>query len=134
MQIINKGNLRILMPENGYELISKKTGIHSDKIYLSKLDSEDNYIEVMKDDYTAGLDCLKTEFNDDLFLLMMTIDSLIMLLEPVLVSMPFNVNETSNNPIEKIVVFYAEMIKRGFKKLDDIPLSLKELVSTSLNK
>ncbi len=134
MQIINKGNLRILMPENGYELISKKTGIHSDKIYLSKLDSEDNYIEVMKDDYTAGLDCLKTEFNDDLFLLMMTIDSLIVLLEPVLVSMPFNVNETSNNPIEKIVVFYAEMIKRGFKKLDDIPLSLKELVSTSLNK
>ena len=32
MQIINKGKLRILVPNNGYELVSKKTGVHSDKV------------------------------------------------------------------------------------------------------
>lgn len=134
MQIIKKGNLRILLPENGYELVSKSTGIHSDRIYLSRLDSEDNYIEVMKEGYITGLDNLKEQFDGDLFLIMETIDSLIMLLEPVLMSMPFSIDETSNNPIEKIVVFYTEMIKRGFKDLDDVPLSLKELVSANLGK
>jgi hypothetical protein len=49
-------------------------------------------------------------------------------------SLPFSVKETSNNPIEKIAVFYTEMVKRGLKDLEDIPLSLKELVSANLNK
>ena len=44
MKIINKNGLSILLPENGYELVSKLTGAHSEKVYLSKLDSMDNYI------------------------------------------------------------------------------------------
>ena len=133
MQIINKGDLKILIPTDGYELVSKKTGIVSDKIWLAKSDSADNYIEVMKENYVSGLSELKEKGDIDLLLMMETLDSLIMLLEPVLVSMPFTLSETSNNPIEKIAVFYAEMIKRGFKDLKDIPLSLQDLVSESLN-
>ena len=134
MQIIKKGNLTILFPEDGYELINKNTGIRSDKVYMSKLDSADNYVEVMKQGYIAGLKDLRSKSDMEMLLLMETIDSLIVLLEPVLMSLPFSVKETSNNPIEKIAVFYTEMVKRGLKDLEDIPLSLKELVSANLNK
>lgn len=134
MKTIKKGNLTILFPEDGYELISKNTGIRSDKVYMSKLDSADNYVEVMKQGYIAGLKDLRNKSDMEMLLLMETIDSLIMLLEPVLMSLPFSVKETSNNPIEKIAVFYTEMVKRGLKDLEDVPLSLKELVSANLNK
>lgn len=134
MQIIKKGNLTILFPEDGYELINKNTGIRSDKVYMSKLDSADNYVEVMKQGYIAGLKDLRNKSDMEMLLLMETIDSLIVLLEPVLMSLPFSVKEISNNPIEKIAVFYTEMVKRGLKDLEDVPLSLKELVSANLNK
>lgn len=134
MKTIKKGDLTILFPEDGYELISKNTGIRSDKIYMSKLDSADNYVEVMKQGYVAGLKDLRDKSDMEMLLLMETIDSLIMLLEPVLMSLPFSVKEASNNPIEKIAVFYTEMVKRGLKDLEDVPLSLKELVSANLNK
>ena len=133
MQVIKKGKLTILMPENGYELISKKTGIHSDKIYLSKFDSADNYIEVMKDDYISGLKELKEQKDMEINLLLETVDSLIMLLEPIFMAMPFAINE-GPNPIEKLVDFYIAMIKRGMKNIDEIPLSLKDLVIEKLNK
>lgn len=134
MQIIKKGQLNILMPENGYELINKKTGIHSDKVYLAISDSMDNYIEVMKQDYISGLSELKQQNDMEFLLLMDTIDGLISLLEPVLMSMPFTIDDSSNNPIGKIISFYAEMIRRNYKDLDEIPMSFRDLVKESLNK
>ena len=92
MQIIQKGKLNILIPENGYELVSKKTGVHSDKIYLAQSDSKDNYIEVMKKDYISGLSELKQQNDMEFLLLMDTIDGLISLLEPVLMSLPFTID------------------------------------------
>lgn len=132
MQIINKGILSILIPEDGYELINKKTGIHSDKVYLAKNDSMDNYIEKMKEGYIEGLLDLKEQSDIDLKIIMDTIDGLIVLLEPILMSIPFSIDESSNNPIDKIIIFYTEMVKRGLKKVDDIPLSFKELVSNNI--
>lgn len=133
MQIINKGKLRILMPNNGYELVSKKTGIHSDKVYLSKSDSADNYIEIMKDDYISGIDELKKQKNIEVDLLLDTIDSLILLLEPIFMAMPFEINE-GLNPIERLVDFYIVIIERGMRTIEEIPLMLKDLVLEKLNK
>lgn len=133
MQIINKGKLRILMPNNGYELVSKKTGVHSDKVYLSKSDSADNYIEIMKDDYMSGIDELKKQKNIEVDLLLDTIDSLILLLEPIFMAMPFAINE-GPNPIEKLVDFYIVIIERGMRTIEEIPLMLKDLVLKKLNK
>lgn len=132
MQIINKGILSILIPEDGYELINKKTGIHSDKVYLAKNDSMDNYIEKMKEGYIEGLLDLKEQSDIDLKIIMDTIDGLIVLLEPILMSIPFSIDESNNNPIDKIIIFYTEMVKRGLKKVDDIPLSFRELVSNNI--
>ena len=127
MQIINKNGLSILLPENGYELVSKITGAHSNKIYLSKLDSPDNYIEVMKSDYISGLNELKEQKDLEIILIIETIDALFTLLEPVLMSIPFTVND-GYTPIDKIIDFYIEVIKRGLKNIDNVPESLKALI------
>ena len=134
MQIIKKGQLNILIPENGYELINKNTGIHSDKVYLAIADSMDNYIEVMKQDYISGLSELKQQNDIEFLLLMDTIDGLISLLEPVLMSMPFTIDDSSNNPIGKIISFYTEIVRRNYRNLDEIPMSFRDLVKESLNK
>lgn len=131
MRIVNKGVLRILYPENGYELINKTTGASSDKIYLGALDSMDNYIEVMKEDYYNSIDELKNELSNDDILLMNTLDSLIMLLEPVITAMPMTLEEGDKkqlSPIDIIILFYSKMIEKGLKDIDDVPNSFRVLV------
>lgn len=133
MKIVNKGALRILFPENGHELVNITSGIHSDKVYLGISDSMDNYIEVMKDGFIESIADLKDKCDEDILLIMETIDSLLFLLEPVLVSMPYTLNSEEFNPFEKIINFYAKMIQKGYKDIDDIPASFKEGVLHALN-
>ena len=131
MKIVNKGVLRILYPENGYELINKTTGASSDKIYLGALDSMDNYIEVMKEDYYNSIDELNNELSNDDILLMNTLDSLIMLLEPVITAMPMTLEEGDKkqlSPIDIIILFYSKMIEKGLKDINDVPNSFRALV------
>lgn len=134
MQIINKGNLKILIPENGYELINKNTNIHSDKVYLGKTDSMDNYIEVMKADFIDSIETLKEQNDVDIKFIIETIDGLIALLEPILMAIPLAIGESNINPLDKIIDFYVEIINRGLKNEDDVPSILKEFVYNSLNK
>ncbi len=124
MQLIKKGQLRILLPEDGYELISKETGIHSEKVYLGNADSPDNYIEVMKEGYVS----------DENILLINTIDSMLHLLEPVLVSMPMTLDNAGINPFEAIIDFYVDIINRELKTLQEAPGSLIEAISRKLDK
>lgn len=133
MKIVNKGVLRILFPENGYELININSGIHSDKVYLGISDSMDNYTEVMKDDFIESMADLKDKCDEDILLIMETIDGLLFLLEPVLVSMPYTLNSEEFNPFEKIINFYTKMIQKGYKDIDDIPASFREGVLHALN-
>ena len=133
MKIVNKGALRILFPENGHELVNINSGIHSDKVYLGKLDTIDNYIEVMKDGFIESIADLKDKCDEDILLIMETIDSLLFLLEPVLVSMPYTLNSEEFNPFEKIINFYAKMIQKGYKDIDDVPASFKEGILHALN-
>jgi hypothetical protein len=134
MQIINKGSLKILIPENGYELINKNTNIHSDKVYLGKTDSMDNYIEVMKDDFIDSIETLKEQNDIDIKFIIETIDGLIALLEPILMAIPLTIGESNINPLDRIINFYVEIINRGLKNEDDVPSMLKEFVHNSLNK
>lgn len=134
MKIINKGVLRILLPENGYELINKNTGIHSDKVYLGKADTMDNYVEIAKHDFIDSIETLKEQNDIDIKFIIETIDGLITLLEPILMAIPLAVGESNINPLDRIVNFYVEIINRGLKKEDDVPSILKEFVHNSLNK
>ena len=81
MKLIKKGDLNILTPEDGFELVNKNTGICSDKVYLGKSDSLDNYIERKKENYISDLSILKEQKDIEVHVLMDVIDSLILLLE-----------------------------------------------------
>ncbi len=132
MKIVNKGVLRILYPENGYELINKTTGASSDKIYLGALDSMDNYIEIIKDDYCNSINDLKNDIDAENILLMNTLDSLITLLEPVIMAMPMTLDgyeEENKSPIDIIILFYIKMIEKGLKDINDVPNAFKTLIT-----
>ena len=122
MQIVNKNGIRILYPEQGYILINKKTGDFYEQVYLSRLDSEENYIERKSQEKSADMDFL-----------METIDGLFLLLEPIISSMPVALNENGNTPMDKIIIFYVEMIKKKLKTIDDIPSTLKNRVQDIIN-
>lgn len=131
MKIVNNGILRILYPENGYELINKKTGAHSEKVYLGINDSMDNYIEIMKDDYCDDIEILKDKLDNENVLLMNTLDGLITLLEPVIMAMPMTLDgyeEEVKSPIDVIILFYSKMIEKGLKSIDDVPNSFRTLI------
>jgi hypothetical protein len=51
MKIINKNGLRILTPRVGYRLANKeRTQVYDTVVYLGKLDSMDNYVELTQEE------------------------------------------------------------------------------------
>ncbi len=115
MQIINDNNLRILIPDKGFLLVNKESGVVSQKIYLGKFDDESNYTEMADPDYVHE--------DDSVNLILMTVDGLITALNPVIASMPFTLEAENDNTdlfIQRIVMFYEEMISRGLKEKEDV--------------
>ena len=100
MQVIESQLFTVLVPDKGYKLVNKSTGKYYKKVYLGKLDSVDNYGEVVDDkyvnmDYVVELDNLKEEIkhskeNNDVSidLLLNIIDDMYKLIEPLLMLVP----------------------------------------------
>lgn len=151
MQVIENGVSRILIPEKGYKLVNKNTGKQMMKVYMGKLDSVDNYTEIVDEkyvnmDYVVELDDLKEDYNNNkeknnmsIDLILSTIDELYTLFEVLLKSInePMAMsmfNEILKQPISNLALMYVEMVKRGLKDKDEIPERFKEAVNDILNK
>jgi hypothetical protein len=151
MQVIENGVSRILIPEKGYKLVNKNTGNQMMKVYMGKLDSVDNYTEIVDEkyvnmDYVVELDDLKEDYNKNkeknnmsIDLILSTIDELYTLFEVLLKSInePMAMsmfNEILKQPISNLALMYVEMVKRGLKDKDEIPERFKEEVNNILNK
>ena len=141
MQVIETGMMRVLIPDKGYKLVNKDTGKQMNKVYLGKLDSVDNYTEVIDEkyvnmDYVVELNDLKEDYNANkeqndtaIDLILLTIDELYVMFEPMLAEVPMTMslfNDGSEQPISKFVLFYSEMVKRGLKDIEDVPERFKE--------
>lgn len=51
MKIIEKNGLRILTPNAGYRIVNKeKTQVYDSVVYLGKLDTMDNYVELTQEE------------------------------------------------------------------------------------
>lgn len=51
MEIINKNGLRVLTPKYGHRLANKeRTQVYDSVIYLGKLDTMDNYVELTQEE------------------------------------------------------------------------------------
>lgn len=116
MQIINDGKIRILVPDKGYILVHKSTGIESCKFYLGKFDTPDNYTEIADPDFVKE--------DDSMNIMMKTVDELISVLNPVIASMPLTLEASDEDVpqfIKTIAMFYEELINRGLKLKKDVP-------------
>ena len=141
MQVIETGMMRVLIPDKGYKLVNKDTGKQMNKVYLGKLDSVDNYTEVIDEkyvnmDYVVELNDLKEDYNANkeqndtaIDLILLTIDELYVMFEPMLAEVPMTMSLSSDRleqPISKFVLFYSEMVKRDLKDIEDVPERFKE--------
>ena len=140
MQIIENPLFTILVPEKGYKLVNKTNGKYHKKVYLGKLDSVDNYGEVLDEkyinmDYVVELDNLKNTFklyseqsDMTIDLLLLTIDELYNSIEPMLAMVPMIMNDELENKISNLVSFYVLMVKKGLKNIDEVPERFREQV------
>ena len=82
MKIVNNEGLRILYPEDGYELINKATGIHSEIVYLGIMDKAENYIEVSKKGNSVAINNCSS--NKEYISLAKAIDGVLCVLDPIM--------------------------------------------------
>lgn len=137
MQIINSELFTILIPEKGYKLVNKNTGTYHKKIYLGVHDSPDNYGEMVDEkyvnmDYVVELADFKESANDSIDLLLMTMDEMFSMFEPLLMIIPAVIPDELEQTVSKFVYFYAEMIKRNLKTIDSVPERFKAQVKELL--
>lgn len=144
MQIIESGLFTILVPDKGYKLVNKTNGMCSKKVYLGKLDSPENYGEVVDEkyvnmDFVVELNDLKEDYKKtceqnelDTDLLLMVIDSMYNMFEPLMGMMPMALSETKEKPQDIFVEFYVHIVKRGLKSIEEIPERFREEVGNRL--
>lgn len=138
MQIIESSFFTTLLPDKGYKLVNKNNGKEYKKVILGKLDSVDNYGEILDEkyinvDYVVEMDELKKSFKEinnqndfTIDLLLFTIDELYISIEPLLSMVPHTIDVNSDNIISNFVKFYTLMIKRNLKNINEVPEKFRD--------
>lgn len=129
MQIINSKLFTILIPEKGYDIIDKETGKKYKKLYLGINDSIDRYGEIINPKY-VNLDYVM-ECEDNIDTLLLTIDELFLMIEPILSMIPSSASNDADEKQNKFIDFYVKMVKRGLKNIDEVPEMFREKVKNN---
>ena len=135
MQIIESSFFTTIIPDKGYKIVNKNNGKFYKKVLLGPNDSVDNYGEVIDEkyvnmDYVVEMDKLKSTIEQNeltIDLLLYSIDEIYTSVEPLLDMVPMTIEGESN--VSKLVNFYALMIKRELKTIEEIPERFREEVS-----
>lgn len=129
MQIINSNLFTILIPEKGYDIVDKETGKKYKKLYLGVNDSIDRYGEIINPKY-VNLDYVM-ECEDNIDTLLLTIDELFLMIEPILAMIPSSASNDADEKQNKFIDFYIKMVKRGLKNIDEVPEMFREKVKNN---
>ena len=144
MERIESSFFTILIPDKGYKLVNKNTGQTYQKIYLGVNDSIDNYTEEIDEkyvnmDYVVEVNEIKESMNllaeqsdSTINLLLLTIDEMYRMLEPIFSCMPMELSVEQKQQINIFVSFYALLIQKGLKDLEEVPERFKEDVANLL--
>lgn len=138
MQLITNGPIRILIPEKGYKLVNINTGSYHKKVYLGINDCAENYSEIIDekymnmdfvvefDEFKENINKSKEQNNLDIDTLLLSIDALYSIIEPLINS---NISKTSNiDNTDPLLNVYLEIYKRNLKNIKDIPKKYQELI------
>ena len=138
MQVIDSGLFTVLVPDKGYKLVNKTTGKYYKKVYLVKMDSADNYGDVIDEkyvnmDYVVELDEVKTTVNKNqeqnemnLDLLLLSIDRIYTMFEPMLTAIPMSMSMKED--IDPMINIYIAIVQRGLRDVEEIPERYREQV------
>ena len=134
MQIIESSFFTTIIPDKGYKIVNKNNGKFYKKVLLGPNDSVDKYGEVIDEkyvnmDYVVEMDKLKSTIEQNeltIDLLLYSIDEIYTSVEPLLDMVPMTIEGESN--VSKLVNFYALMMKRELKTIEEIPERFREEV------
>lgn len=135
MQVIKSALFTTIIPDKGYKIVNKNNGKFYKKVLLGPNDSIDNYGEVVDEkyvniDYVIEMNKLKSTIEQNeliIDLLLYSIDEMYTSVEPLLTMIPMTIEGESN--VSKLVNFYALMINRELKTIEEIPERFREEVS-----
>jgi hypothetical protein len=138
MQIIETNLLRVIVPEKGYKLVNKENNKSFNKVYLGINDSPENYIEVVDEQfvdmkYIVEIDEIKTNNNDNLDMLLLSMAKIYEMVEPFLAMIPSTMSveniEENQNPL---INMYLQIVQRGLMDIEQIPEIFREDVRKML--
>lgn len=138
MQIIETNLLRVIVPEKGYKLVNKENNKSFNKVYLGINDSPENYIEVVDEQfvdmkYIVEIDEIKTNNNDNLDMLLLSMAKIYEMVEPFLAMIPATMSveniEENQNPL---INMYLQIVQRGLMDIEQIPEIFREDVRKML--
>ena len=139
MKYTEKNDLRILTSDFGYLIHNKNSDTYSKKVYLGKNASLDNFEEVRDEDVKDSLLKKINELDEENIMQYEIMDATMLVLDGVFnciesISPSAITTSADNEEPNQIINFYAIMVQRGLKDLDDIPDKYKEQITKILNK
>lgn len=135
---IGKASLRILEAKEGFKIFSSDNSKQLDKVYLSPYDSIDNYGVVYVDEKgktveTSEITKIKNNQNDAyemMDILFTAADEIFSMVDALMGSVMTLREDHGLSPMGR---FYAAMIERDLKTIDDIPVRFRKEVEDYLN-
>ena len=138
MQIIETNLLRVIVPEKGYKLVNKENNKSFNKVYLGINDSPENYIEVVDEQfvdmkYVVEIDEIKTNNNDNLDMLLLSMAKIYEMVEPFLAMVPMTMSiDNEQDKPNPLINMYLNMVQRGLLSIDEVPEIFREDVKNLL--
>ena len=143
MKYIERNGLRILTSEFGYLIHNKTNDSYSEKVYLGKYASLDDFEEVEDKDIDKKLVGKVNDIENENVIqydlidtTMLALDEVFLLVEPILLMTPMSmsiegkkVKEVKNPMVE----LYVVMIQRGLKTIDQVPERYRAEVQSLLD-
>ena len=140
MKYEERNGLRILTAEFGYLIHDTRTDTYSEKVYLGKFASLDNFEEVEDENIDKKL-FIKIQNIDDenmvqnevLDMTMLALDEMFVLFEPILMTTMSVLSVNKREVRNPMVELYVVMIQRGLKTIDQVPARYREEVKAILD-
>lgn len=136
---LNKPHIRILEAKEGFKIFSSDNSTkHLNKVYLSQFDSIDNYGVVYINDngktvQTSEITKIKNEqieTQEMLDILFTAADEMFSMVDAMMGSVMMLNEDAGLTPMGR---FYAAMVERDLKTIDDIPIKYRKEVEDYLN-
>jgi hypothetical protein len=137
MKYTEKNGLRILTSDFGYLIHNKNSDTYSKKVYLGKNASLDDFEEIRDESINDSIVEKMNNLDKENVMQHEAIDTTMLVLDEVfncIDSESIAVMSVDDESVNPIVNFYAIMIQKELKNINNVPAKYKEQIAKILNK